>query len=191
MRLPASLTRLLPALAAAGVFVAISTVTRVALALRPEAIALGPGELARSLAYGLAFDLVAAVYAVAPLLLWLALAPNRLARTWAYRGVTLALFALACFGALPLAVAEWLFWEEFGARFNFIAVDYLFYTHEVLGNIWESYPVGWLLAALAIAAAALTLPWARALWRSSAAPLGWRGGLGVVAAQGVLVAALI
>ena len=39
---------------------------------------------------------------------------------------------------LLLPVAEWLFWDEFGGRFNFIAVDYLLYTHEVLGNIWES-----------------------------------------------------
>jgi len=191
MRRLVSLTRFLPALAAAGVFVAISTLTRVALALRPEAGVLGAGELARSFAYGFAFDLVAAAYAVTPLVLWFALAPNRLARTRVYRIATLALFAVACFGALLLAVSEWLFWEEFGARFNFIAVDYLLYTHEVLGNIWESYPVGWLLAALALAAAGLTLLAARALWRWSAAPLGWRRGLGLVAGQAVLVAALV
>src|SRR5262245_3992601 len=173
MRQAPSLTRFLPALAAAAVFVAISTLTRVALALRPEAAVLGAGELARSFAYGLAFDLVATAYAVTPLLLWLALAPDRLARTRVYRLATLALFGVACFGALLLAVAEWLFWEEFGARFNFIAVDYLLYTHEVLGNIWESYPAGWLLAALAIAASGLTALAARALARWSAAPLGW------------------
>jgi phosphoglycerol transferase MdoB-like AlkP superfamily enzyme len=38
-----------------------------------------------------------------------------------------------------IAVAEFLFWNEFAARFNFIAVDYLIYTREVLGNIRESY----------------------------------------------------
>lgn len=37
--------------------------------------------------------------------------------------------------------SEWFFWQEFFSRFNFIAVDYLVYTHEVLGNIYESYPV--------------------------------------------------
>ena len=37
-------------------------------------------------------------------------------------------------------------------RFNFIAVDYLLYTHEVLGNIWQSYPVGRVLLALALLA---------------------------------------
>jgi phosphoglycerol transferase MdoB-like AlkP superfamily enzyme len=39
------------------------------------------------------------------------------------------------------AHAEWFFWNEFTARFNFIAVDYLVYTKEVLGNIKESYPM--------------------------------------------------
>ena len=39
------------------------------------------------------------------------------------------------------AVAEVLFWEEFESRFNLIAVDYLIYPTEVVGNIRESYPV--------------------------------------------------
>ena len=39
------------------------------------------------------------------------------------------------------SVAEWFFWDEFGTRFNFIAVDYLIYTTEVLNNIHESYPL--------------------------------------------------
>jgi phosphoglycerol transferase MdoB-like AlkP superfamily enzyme len=188
MNRAASLTRLLPAIATVAMFVAVSTLTRIALALRPEAALLGAGDLARSFALGLGFDLVAAAYAVAPLLLWLALAPGRLARTRAYRVTTVAWFFVACYGALVLAVAEWLFWDEFGARFNFIAVDYLIYTHEVLGNIWQSYPVGWFLAGLALAAAGATAVAARALWQSSAAPLGWRRALAVVAAHAVVVA---
>ncbi len=39
------------------------------------------------------------------------------------------------------AVSEYFFWNEFGLRYNFIAVDYLIYTNEVIGNIMESYPV--------------------------------------------------
>jgi len=76
-----------------------------------------------------------------------------------------------------VAVSEWLFWEEFGARFNFIAVDYLLYTHEVLANIWQSYPTGKLLVVLALAAVALTALVARPLWRWSAAPSSWRAAL--------------
>ncbi|MFH6997411.1 LTA synthase family protein [Flavobacterium sp. FlaQc-57] len=37
--------------------------------------------------------------------------------------------------------AEITFWDEFRTRFNFIAVDYLIYTHEVVANIEESYPM--------------------------------------------------
>lgn len=48
-------------------------------------------------------------------------------------------------------LAERFFWDEFGVRFNFIAVDYLGYTREVVGNIRESFPVGTLLGTLGIA----------------------------------------
>ena len=39
------------------------------------------------------------------------------------------------------AFAEYFFWSEFGLRYNFIAVDYLVYTNEVIGNFFESYPM--------------------------------------------------
>lgn len=39
------------------------------------------------------------------------------------------------------AVSEFFFWNEFGVKYNFIAVDYLVYTNTVIGNIMESYPV--------------------------------------------------
>jgi len=48
------------------------------------------------------------------------------------------------------AAAEWTFWDEFGSRYNFIAVDYLIYTNEVIGNIRESYPVGSILGGVAL-----------------------------------------
>jgi len=41
--------------------------------------------------------------------------------------------------------AEITFWDEFKTRFNFIAVDYLIYTHEVVANIQQSYPLPILL----------------------------------------------
>ena len=39
------------------------------------------------------------------------------------------------------AVSEYFFYNEFGVRYNFIAVDYLIYTTEVIGNIMERYPI--------------------------------------------------
>jgi phosphoglycerol transferase MdoB-like AlkP superfamily enzyme len=187
MRLPA---RFLPAAALAGLLVGLATATRLALALRPDVtIPEGLWGYLQAFAHGLVFDAAAAAYALTPFVLWLAIAPNRLARAWPWRALTLAAFAAGAFGLLLLPIMEWLFWDEFGARFNFIAVDYLIYTHEVLGNIWESYPVGRILAALALVALALTALLARPLWRASGAPLGWRVAGAVLLAQAVLVAA--
>ena len=93
--------RLLPALASATVLIAASTLTRIALALRPEVAALDAIDLLRAFALGLAFDLAACLYALAPLVLWLALAPDRLARTWIYRAASIAWFGIAAPKGLP------------------------------------------------------------------------------------------
>lgn len=54
------------------------------------------------------------------------------------------------------AVSEYFFWNEFGVRYNFIAVDYLVYTNEVIGNIMESYPVVPLFSLVGIVAGVST-----------------------------------
>jgi phosphoglycerol transferase MdoB-like AlkP superfamily enzyme len=178
--------RLLPVVLAGTGLVLVAALARALLTAQSDAV-LPVGALLQIFVLGLWFDLAAAIFAVTPLVLWLAFAPGRLARSWLYRGITLAAFFAACFGLLVLAVAEWLFWEEFGARFNFIAVDYLLYTHEVIGNIWESYPVGRILVVLALAAGAATVLLARRLWHATAAPLGWRAALAALLVQGLLV----
>ncbi|MEJ0104959.1 MAG: hypothetical protein WDO19_21465 [Bacteroidota bacterium] len=48
------------------------------------------------------------------------------------------------------SISEFFFWEEFGSRYNFIAVDYLVYTNEIAGNVNESYPVGWILVGVLV-----------------------------------------
>ncbi|MGN7865469.1 LTA synthase family protein [Chryseobacterium sp. 22458] len=53
-------------------------------------------------------------------------------------------------------VSEYFFYNEFGVRYNFIAVDYLIYTNEVIGNIMESYPVVPLFSAIMIVTLAIT-----------------------------------
>ncbi|TAM27026.1 MAG: LTA synthase family protein [Rhodanobacter sp.] len=59
---------------------------------------------------------------------------------------------LLLFGLLFVGASELTFWNEFSTRFNFIAVDYLVYTREVIGNIEESYPIGRWITMLAVAA---------------------------------------
>jgi len=185
MRLPVP-ARLAPAAVLAATLIALASVTRVALALRSDVVLGGPLDWAQVFLRGLVFDLATAAYLLAVPVAWLTLMPDRLARSWMHRALVLVWFFGASFGLLLLPVAEWLFWDEFGARFNFIAVDYLIYTHEVLGNIWESYPVSWVLAAIAVLAAVLTALLARPLWRSGA-PLTWRTTGAALAASALAV----
>jgi phosphoglycerol transferase MdoB-like AlkP superfamily enzyme len=74
--------------------------------------------------------------------------------------IRLALFSLTIFLFVLLiiqnAVSEFFFWNEFGVRYNFIAVDYLVYTNAVIGNIMESYPVVPLFASVGILSFAAT-----------------------------------
>lgn len=55
------------------------------------------------------------------------------------------------------AVSEYFFYNEFGLRYNFIAVDYLIYTNEVIGNIMESYPVIPLFSGIIAIAVSITV----------------------------------
>ena len=57
---------------------------------------------------------------------------------------------------LQNGISEYFFWNEFGVKYNFIAVNYLVYTNEVIGNIMESYPVIPLFSALFIIAGFVT-----------------------------------
>lgn len=61
------------------------------------------------------------------------------------------------FAIVMNAVSEYFFWNEFGIRYNFIAVDYLIYTTEVIGNIMESYPVVPLFSGVFVVVLALTI----------------------------------
>ncbi|OXG06896.1 phosphoglycerol transferase MdoB-like AlkP superfamily enzyme [Flavobacterium araucananum] len=49
---------------------------------------------------------------------------------------------------LQNGISEYFFWNEFGVKYNFIAVNYLIYTNEVIGNIMQSYPVVPIFSAL-------------------------------------------
>lgn len=134
-------------------FLAVALATRLALLVKSAGSASFDASLLGSFGLGLLFDLGAALLFATPLVVLLALLPAEFfQRCWARR---LAAAGLA--GALGLLgfgmVAEWLFWDEFSARFNFIAVDYLVYTKEVVGNIRESYPLPSILGGLAVSAA--------------------------------------
>lgn len=99
----------------------------------------------------------------------LPLAPMVLLFSWRNRIARAGAFAaFAAYTALFLftAVSEYFFWDEFSVRFNFIAVDYLVYTQEVINNIMESYPVTPLLCAITGLALLITTALLRPLQRA-------------------------
>lgn len=129
--------------------VMLFTLTRLAVALRVGGEAdWTVGTLTRAVSLGLLYDLTVALLLALPFGLLLAMLPNRWARFWPTWMIVLLVMAGGLFALLFGAASEWFFWTEFSSRFNFIAVDYLIYTNEVIGNIRESYPIGWILGAL-------------------------------------------
>ena len=115
------------------------------------------GNLLPVFGVGLLYDLGFLAYAALPLGLYLLLCPPALWRRRGHRWFLQAVLTVSLFAMLFTSVAEWLFWDEFGVRFNFIAVDYLVYSDEVLNNLLESYPIGKLLSLLAMLAIVLSL----------------------------------
>lgn len=116
-------------------------------------------------------------YWLIPYAVYLWILPRGKAGGKADRWLTSAWFFLFVLANLFEDVAEAFFWNEFEASFNFIAVDYLVYTKEVIGNIYESYPIipilGGILAASVLAAWGMKrflLP------RNGAVPAGWKRG---------------
>ncbi len=123
---------------------------RIVLSMQVGFSQMGVGEVMGAFAKGLWFDIAALAYLVVPFLLFSALMPNRWrARPWANKARWVMAF-LVTFGLIFGAASEFIFWQEFTTRFNFIAVDYLIYTNEVIGNIRESYPVPLILLAIAL-----------------------------------------
>ena len=120
---------------------------------------------------GLLYDLGFIAYAALPMGLYLLLCPPALWRRRGHRWFLQGLLTVSLFAMLFTAVAEWLFWDEFGVRFNFIAVDYLVYSDEVLNNLLESYPIGKLLSLLAVLAVVLSFVLRKSFNAAMTAPL--------------------
>ncbi len=124
----------------------------------------------RLFAVGTVYDLAFLVYAALLPALYLLICPEKLWRARWHRTLLLVATGIGFFAMLFVAAAEWLFWDEFGVRFNFIAVDYLVYSKEVVDNIVESYPIYRLLGVLAIVAGVATLALKRQFVASFDAP---------------------
>lgn len=142
------------------IFVAFNTLVRLGLAAYNGDFSLfAPWRIVPALLIGVLFDMTVATCFLAPLAVVIGLARGSGGvLVWVISLLLLPLSATLVF----VGMAEFTFWNEFASRFNFIAVDYLIYTNEVIGNLRESYNMPLLLSAVG----ALTLAvWALALWR--------------------------
>ena len=102
--------------------------------------------------YGLGFvyDFAVALFLVALFNIYLLLLPSRWSNTKGHQIITYTWLFLILLISFFSFFAELTFWQEFESRFNFIAVDYLIYTYEVINNINESYPLPLLIGGVVI-----------------------------------------
>jgi len=151
-------------------FVAVSALTRIGLAaFNADTSLFEPLRLGPAILLGLGYDVAVALWWCLPLVLLGWLWPA--ARARGALAVVATLLAAGLIGALVfVSVAEFVFWNEFASRFNFIAVDYLLYTREVIGNIRESYSLAPLFGAIGVATVLLSLALAGRLRRAARAP---------------------
>ena len=103
-----------------------------------------PERFAVAVAKGILFDLAAGFFLFLPLMVVLLLLPANKMRSRFSFPLLLVTSFVPLVAIVLTAVGELAFFHEFDARYNFIAVDYLVYTHEVVRNIWETYPMVWI-----------------------------------------------
>lgn len=159
-------------------FLGFSLLTRLTLLVMawPE-LDGGLWVLAKMFAAGLVYDCAAFSYAGSALALYLLALPEKVyAAAW-HRLLVYGFFFMAAFLLAFNLAAEYYFFYEFGVRYNFIAVDYLVYTNEVLGNIRESYNLPVVLPLVTALAAGALWSFRRRLASSFAASLPFRSRL--------------
>ncbi len=97
---------------------------------------------------GLFFDIGTIAFIIFPAVVYYSLFPNKWVGSLADKIIVWFFTSLTVFILAFSFLAELTFWDEFRTRFNFIAVDYLIYTHEVISNIKQSYPLPLLIGGI-------------------------------------------
>lgn len=99
---------------------------------------------------GFLFDIGTISFFIAPYALYLLILPKKFHGSLFDKMITYFAYTLGLIIFIFSFIAEIGFWVEFKSRFNFIAVDYLIYTNEVVKNIVESYPLPIILVTMFI-----------------------------------------
>ncbi|RYZ83561.1 MAG: LTA synthase family protein, partial [Proteobacteria bacterium] len=106
-----------------------------------DGVSLSLADIAKTLLVGLFFDVGVLSFLCIPATIYYTFLPTRFVGGRTDRIVHWILVTLTIFILVFVFFAEVTFWDEFQSRFNFIAVDYLIYTNEVVANINQSYPL--------------------------------------------------
>jgi phosphoglycerol transferase MdoB-like AlkP superfamily enzyme len=147
-----------------AVFIGVSALLRAYLwASFGTAAGVTALRLVPVLLFGAINDIVEALYLFVPFVLYLALVPTQWHRGRSGRALLIGGIWLMVFGMLFVCAMEYFFFEEFDSRFNLVAVDYLIYPTEVIGDIRSEYPVGSLSLILGAVALVITFLLRRAL----------------------------
>ncbi len=139
---------------------------------------------------GLRFDLLVALCLIQPQLWYFTCCRERWLLTWPSRWFIEFGWLLAFLLAPLLAVIEWLFFEEFTGRLNYIAFEYLVYPNEVCCNIWQSYSIVPLLGIVLGVSVGLWFALRRRFQRLLDAQTPWRQRMSVFASMWAVIAGL-
>ncbi|SES05391.1 LTA synthase family protein [Pedobacter rhizosphaerae] len=123
---------------------------------------------------GFLYDLAAASFAVIPIVIYLWLFPSKWYKGQISKTLLVSYFFIVIFSLIFNAVSEWFFWEEFSVRYNFIAVDYLVYTTEVIGNIRQSYPINTIMVILLLCTGAFVYLLRKVILISTEREMKWK-----------------
>lgn len=90
---------------------------------------------------GFVYDLGTAVFFIFIYAFYLLIVSGKIAGSLFDKIISYIILFLILFITFFSFLGEIPFWDEFHTRYNFISVDYLIYTYEVIENINQSYPI--------------------------------------------------
>jgi phosphoglycerol transferase MdoB-like AlkP superfamily enzyme len=105
-------------------------------------------SLIKTVFYGVFFDIGVLSFVWLVSTFYFLLMPKRWIGSLLDKGIIYFFFTVTLLIFIFTFFAEITFWDEFKCRFNFVAVDYLIYTFEVVNNINESYPLVFLIPSM-------------------------------------------
>jgi phosphoglycerol transferase MdoB-like AlkP superfamily enzyme len=141
-----------------ALFIVVSLLTRTVLLVKSlPMLNCNLWLLSKIYAIGLFYDIVTMLYFSIPFTLYLTIVPTKIYQAKLNKITVFFISSVVVYLIIFTSVAEYFFFDEFNVRFNFIAVDYLIYTNELIKNIRESYGLPLLMSAIGVISLSLLL----------------------------------